>query len=156
MVILIKSIKFNISYKVGFILFMQTVLHHAMHSKKATAIIAFGLNPRYAWKESVCKNGIQFFANHMVSACFPHAPQRRKCLSRLKATRGRYPESSRRVNNGKNIAIGGSITDTTQARTLYMPFISISVSHSGEFAYIRSFSSFPPTKNSPRLNSSDG
>ena len=34
---------------------------------------------------------------------------------------GKYPESSNRVNIGKKIIIGGNITDTTQAKVLYIP-----------------------------------
>lgn len=55
---------------------------------------------------------------HIVSACLPQALDFLKKLSRLKAILGRYPKSSSRVNNGKKIAIGGNITDTTQARVL--------------------------------------
>ena len=51
----------------------------------------------------------------MVSACFPHAPECLKYLSSVKAILGRYPTSSKMVNSGKNIAIGGSITETTHA-----------------------------------------
>ena len=36
-----------------------------------------------------------------------------KYLSKLKAIRGKYPKSSSKVNIGKNIAIGGSITEIT-------------------------------------------
>ena len=63
---------------------------------------------------------------HMVRACLPHALHPLKHLSRLNATRGKNPQSSRRVNIGKKIAIGGSITETTQARTLYIPYTVIS------------------------------
>jgi hypothetical protein len=59
----------------------------------------------------------------MVSACFPQAEQRLKQRSKLNATLGKYPKSSSRVNSGKKIAIGGSITDTTQARLRYTPWI---------------------------------
>ena len=58
---------------------------------------------------------------HIVSACLPQAWHLWKQWSRLNATLGRYPRSSSSVNNGKNIAIGGSITDTTQAATRYTP-----------------------------------
>ena len=61
---------------------------------------------------------------HIVRACFPQAQHFLKQRSRLKATRGRYPKSSRSVKSGKKIAIGGSITETTQARTRYIPKIS--------------------------------
>ena len=53
--------------------------------------------------------------------------------TKLNAILGRMPKSSRRVNNGKNIAIGGSITDTTQATVLYMPLIKTPESHEGAF-----------------------
>lgn len=52
---------------------------------------------------------------HMVRHCFPQAWHFLKAQSILKAALGRYPKSSRRVNKGKKIAIGGSITDTIQA-----------------------------------------
>ena len=47
---------------------------------------------------------------HIVKACFPEEPHFLKHLSKLKAIRGKYPRSSKSVNSGKNIAIGGSIT----------------------------------------------
>ena len=50
---------------------------------------------------------------HMVRDCLPCAPQHLKAWSRLNAILGRYPKSSSNVNNGKKIAIGGSITDIT-------------------------------------------
>ena len=62
---------------------------------------------------------------HMVRACLPCAPHFLKILSKLKATLGKYPTSSKKVNRGKNIAIGGSITETTQAKVLYIPKIKI-------------------------------
>ena len=37
--------------------------------------------------------------------------------------RGRYPKSSSIVNNGKKIAIGGSITEMTHVRVVYIPSI---------------------------------
>ena len=49
------------------------------------------------------------------SDCFPCAPARLKSLSKLNATRGKYPKSSKIVKSGKKIAIGGSITLITQA-----------------------------------------
>ncbi len=57
----------------------------------------------------------------MVNAFLPQEPHFLKLLSKLNAIRGKYPKSSNNVNIGKNIAIGGSITATTHARTLYMP-----------------------------------
>ena len=53
---------------------------------------------------------------HMVRACFPQAEHFLKHLSRLKAILGRYPRSSKMVKRGKNIAIGGSITEITQVK----------------------------------------
>ena len=53
----------------------------------------------------------------MVKACFPQAEHFLNCRSRLKATRGKYPASSRSVKRGKKIAIGGSITAITQDKT---------------------------------------
>ena len=67
----------------------------------------------------------------MVRACLPWAPARRKSESRLKATRGRYPKSSSRVKRGKKIAIGGSITLTTQAVARYTPSKRKPESHQG-------------------------
>ena len=47
---------------------------------------------------------------HIVIACFPLQQHFLKNPSILKAILGKYPKSSIKVNNGKNIAIGGSIT----------------------------------------------
>ena len=44
-----------------------------------------------------------------------------KHLSKLKAILGSTPKSSSKVNNGKNIAIGGNITETTHDNVLYIP-----------------------------------
>ncbi len=57
----------------------------------------------------------------MVRHCFPQARHFWKAWSITKATRGRYPRSSSRVNRGKKMAMGGSITATTQAVTRYTP-----------------------------------
>ena len=62
---------------------------------------------------------------HIVNACFPQALQHLNGLSRLYAILGRKPTSSSKVNSGKKIAIGGSITDTTQASTRYTPSTKI-------------------------------
>lgn len=72
---------------------------------------------------------------HMVRACLPHARAFWKCRSKLNATRGRYPKSSSSVNNGKKIAIGGSITETTQARTRYIPNTKTPCNQSGAPAH---------------------
>lgn len=42
---------------------------------------------------------------HIVRACLPQVPAFLKGLSRLNAILGKYPESSRRVNRGKKIAM---------------------------------------------------
>ena len=68
---------------------------------------------------------------HMVSACLPQVWAFWKQWSRLKATRGRYPKSSSRVNSGKKIAIGGSMTETTHASTRQTPSTRQSCSHFG-------------------------
>ena len=67
----------------------------------------------------------------VVMACLPWAPAFLKSQSRLKATRGRYPKSSSNVKSGKKMAMGGSITLTTQAVARYMPSISRPLSHQG-------------------------
>lgn len=74
---------------------------------------------------------------HIVKLCLPWAPDLWKKWSRLKATRGRYPASSNSVNKGKKIAIGGSITDTTQATVRYIPSTSAPSSHQGALAACR-------------------
>jgi hypothetical protein len=58
---------------------------------------------------------------HIVSDCLPQALHFLKPLSRQKAILGKYPESSNNVKSGKNIAIGGNITDTIQASVLKIP-----------------------------------
>ena len=67
----------------------------------------------------------------MVRHCLPQARQRLKERSMWNATRGRYPRSSRRVNRGKKMAMGGSITDTTHARTRYTPYTRAWITGSG-------------------------
>lgn len=80
----------------------------------------------------------------VVSACLPCADAFLNKLSRLKAIRGKYPKSSSKVNNGKKIAIGGSITDTTQANVLYIPCTIIPINHCGKFALINNTSNLSP------------
>ena len=58
---------------------------------------------------------------HIVNACFPQALHLLKHLSKLNAILGKYPKSSRNVNNGKKIAIGGNITAIIHVTTLYIP-----------------------------------
>ena len=53
---------------------------------------------------------------HMVIICFPVHEHFLKNPSTLNAILGRYPKSSKKVNKGKNIAIGGSITDIIHVR----------------------------------------
>ena len=55
---------------------------------------------------------------HIVNACFPEVQHFLKHLSKLKAILGKYPKSSKKVNKGKNIAIGGSITAITHDKVL--------------------------------------
>ena len=52
---------------------------------------------------------------HIVSDCFPWQDAFLKRWSMLKAILGKNPESSNNVKRGKKIAIGGSITETTEA-----------------------------------------
>ena len=77
---------------------------------------------------------IQQATHLIVRLCFPCAPHFEKNLSRLNAIRGRNPESSIRENRGKNIAIGGSITETTHVRVVYTPSINIPVKNCGMFS----------------------
>ncbi len=94
---------------------------------------------------------------HIVRACFPWAPTLRNMPSRLKATRGRYPKSSSRVNRGKKIAIGGSITLTTQAVARYTPSIRRPLAHPGKrAASARPRSQGRPFSISRTLRSLDG
>ena len=68
---------------------------------------------------------------HIVSDCLPQALQHANGLSKLKAIRGKTPKSSKRVKSGKNIAIGGSITETTQPKARKPPETSISLKKLG-------------------------
>ena len=67
----------------------------------------------------------------IVRLCLPWVPHLAKNLSRLNAILGRYPESSISENRGKKIAIGGSITETTQLRVVYTPSIIIPLTKPG-------------------------
>ena len=62
---------------------------------------------------------------HIVRTIFPWDFAFLKILSKLKAILGKYPKSSRNVKSGKNIAIGGNITATTQLRVLNIPSTKI-------------------------------
>ncbi len=52
---------------------------------------------------------------HMVRACLPQVRALQNAWSRLKATRGKYPTSSKSVKMGKKIAIGGNMTEIMDA-----------------------------------------
>ena len=93
---------------------------------------------------------------HIVSACFPHAPDFLNLWSRLKATLGRYPESSSSVNSGKNIAIGGSMTATTHVSTLYTPSMSALVRISGAFIKYSNCRNFTPSASKAENSRFDG
>ena len=93
---------------------------------------------------------------HIVNACFPHAPDFLNLWSRLKATLGRYPESSSSVNSGKNIAIGGSMTATTHVRTLYTPSMSALVRISGAFIKYSNCRNFAPSASKAENSRFDG
>ena len=53
---------------------------------------------------------------HIVIICFPEQQHFLKIPSILKAILGKYPKSSRKVKSGKNIAMGGSITEIIQVK----------------------------------------
>ena len=71
-----------------------------------------------------------------VNTCLPHVRALQNTWSRLNAMRGKYPMSSKQVKRGKKIAIGGSMTDTTDASTFHPPSISMARSHSGAPSHI--------------------
>ena len=73
---------------------------------------------------------------HIVIICFPLQQAFLKKPSILNAIRGRYPKSSNIVNSGKNIAIGGNITATTQLKTWYIPSINILIINVGKFILV--------------------
>ena len=73
-------------------------------------------------RQPVTPTALQPYPIQVVSACLPHPPQQAKALSVLKARRGRSPSSSIYENIGKNTAIGGSITATTQKSTRRTPY----------------------------------
>ena len=53
---------------------------------------------------------------HMVIICLPLQQAFLKNPSILNAILGRYPKSSKKVNSGKNIAIGGNMTEITHVK----------------------------------------
>ena len=83
---------------------------------------------------------------HIVSACFPDVQAFLKKPSKLKAILGKYPKSSKIVNNGKNIAIGGSITAVTQPKVLNIPYINTPINQSGLLKLSNIYTSFPSTE----------
>ena len=93
---------------------------------------------------------------HMVKDCLPCAQAFLKNLSILNATLGKYPESSSKVNNGKNIAIGGSITDTTHASVLYTPDINMESSQLGALIFEKSMCNWFSIQNKNVERTSDG
>ena len=79
-----------------------------------------------------------------------------KYLSKLKAIRGKTPKSSSKVNIGKNIAIGGNITDITHVTVWYIPSITNAFSHKGAPKYSNSNTNFSPIHPKNVDNNSDG
>ena len=71
----------------------------------------------------------------IVSDCLPQALQHANGLSKLKAIRGKTPKSSKRVKSGKNIAIGGNMTETTHETVLKTPNIKRSCNQMGGSRY---------------------
>ena len=93
---------------------------------------------------------------HIVSACFPELPAFLKNLSKLNAILGKNPKSSNRVNNGKNIAIGGSITAIIHVKVLYTPSISMPLIHSGAEKKSNTYNIFSCSHSKNWDNNSDG
>ena len=85
-----------------------------LHGTKLLVMIAINLSRGESIiRVPVTPTALQPNPIHIVSACFPHAWHFENCLSNWKAIRGSNPKSSNKVNNGKKIAIGGNITETT-------------------------------------------
>ena len=55
---------------------------------------------------------------HIVIICLPEQQHFLKNPSILNAILGKYPKSSKKVNKGKKIAIGGSITEIIHVKVL--------------------------------------
>ena len=90
-----------------------------LHGTKLFVIIAINLSRGESIiLHPIIPQALQPNPMHMVSACLPCAWAFLKKLSKLKAILGKYPQSSINVKRGKNIAIGGSITETTHAKVL--------------------------------------
>ena len=73
---------------------------------------------------------------------FRELPAFLNILSKLNAIRGKNPKSSSNVNNGKNIAIGGSITAIIHVSVLYTPSINVPFNHSGAPKLSKKYTSF--------------
>ena len=71
--------------------------------------------------QPVTPTALQPMPIHIVRDCLPQLPHLQKGLSRLNAILGKKPQSSKSVNSGKNIAIGGSITEVIQHTTRTTP-----------------------------------
>lgn len=63
--------------------------------------------------QPVTPHALQPNPMHMVIICFPEQHTFLKNPSILKAILGKYPKSSKNVKSGKNMAIGGSMTEIT-------------------------------------------
>ena len=107
-------------------------------------------------RQPVTPQALQPKPMHMVRLCRPCPPQRHMSPSKLKATRGRYPASSSRVNRGKKMAMGGSITATTQAVVRYRPSAISPCSHSGAPREASPFFSGSSRENKVVCRSSEG
>ena len=69
---------------------------------------------------------------------------------------GKYPLSSSSANSGKNIAIGGNITDITHAKVLYTPSISAFMIIGGILRSLRMNFMYFSTPNKNLDSNSDG
>ena len=93
-----------------------------LHGTKLLVIIAINLSlGESIILAPVTPTALQPNPITIVKACFPQDEHFSNDLSKLKAILGNNPKSSSKVNSGKNIAIGGNITATTHAKTLYTP-----------------------------------
>ena len=73
---------------------------------------------------------------------FRELPAFLNILSKLNAIRGKNPKSSSNVNNGKNIAIGGSITAIIHVSVFYTPSINTPFNHSGAPKLSKKYTNF--------------
>ena len=107
-------------------------------------------------RQPVTPQALQPMPMHIVSACLPQLCERRKQRSTLNASRGRKPTSSSSVNSGKKMAIGGSITATTQPVVRKAPSASSARSGSGAPRAFSSDESSPSRKVNSRMRSCEG